>query len=209
MAAERARASARLSQRQHDRKSLMSLRVIGGSARGAKLKAVPGDSTRPIMDRVKEALFNIIGQDIYQACFLDLYAGTGSVGIEALSRGAEHVWFVDTSRAAIKTVRDNLGRTNLDESATVLQRNALEILRRPPQQAFRFIFVAPPQYQELWWETLRALDNNADWHATGCEVIVQVDPREYDSERQLRHLTLTDQRRYGNTLLLFYAFEHQ
>lgn len=187
----------------------MSLRVIGGSARGTKLRAVPGDSTRPIMDRVKEALFNIIGNEIYQAQFLDLYAGTGSVGIEALSRGAEHACFVDTSHAAIKTIRENLRRVQLEGAATVLQRNAFEVLRRPPQQAFRFIFVAPPQYQELWWKTLRALDENADWHLLSCEVIAQVDPREYDSEGQLRHLSLADQRRYGNTLLLFYEFEHQ
>lgn len=187
----------------------MSLRVIGGSARGTKLNAVPGDSTRPIMDRVKEALFNIIGNDIYQARFLDLYAGTGSVGIEALSRGAEHASFVDTDRAAIKTIRRNLRRAQLEREATVLHRNALDVLRRPPAQEFRFIYVAPPQYQELWWKTLRALDDNADWHALGSEVIVQVDPREYDNERQLRHLSLTDQRRYGNTLLLFYEFEDQ
>ena len=158
------------------------------------------------MDRVKEALFNIIGEDIYQVHFLDLYAGTGSVGIEALSRGAEHACFVDTNRAAITTIRDNLRRTRLEKSATILQRNALDMLRRPPQHQFRFIFVAPPQYQDLWWKTLRALDENADWHLLGCEVIVQVDPREYDSERQLRNLALADQRKYGNTLLLFYEF---
>lgn len=185
----------------------MSLRVITGSARGTKLKPVPGDNTRPIMDRVKEALFNIIGEDIYESRFLDLFAGTGSVGIEALSRGAEYVLFVDSNRNAIKTIRENLRRTRLESRASVSQRDALDVLRRPPHRPFSFIYIAPPQYQDLWWTTLRALDQNPQWHIAGAEVIVQVDPREYDNERQLQHLTLADQRKYGNTILLFYEFE--
>jgi 16S rRNA (guanine(966)-N(2))-methyltransferase RsmD len=82
--------------------------VIAGTAKGRKLKMVPGDSTRPIMDRAKEALFNILGARVRGCSFLDLFAGTGSVGIEALSRGAERVLFVDNNRLAIRTIRENL-----------------------------------------------------------------------------------------------------
>ena len=182
----------------------MSLRVIAGSARGTRLIAVPGDSTRPIMDRAKEALFNIIGEDIFQAIFLDLFAGTGSVGIEALSRGADRSLFIDINRKAIKTIRDNLNRTRLDGKATVRQRDAFDILAHPPQQPFDIIYVAPPQYQELWWDVLIALDKNPQWHYANTKVIAQIDPREFNSERVLQNLNLFDQRKYGSTLLLFY-----
>ncbi len=184
----------------------MSLRVIAGSARGTRLHAVLGDSTRPIMDRAKEALFNIIGEDIFQASFLDLFAGTGSVGIEALSRGADRSLFIDINRKAIKTIRDNLKRTRLDGKAIVRQRDAFDILAHPPQQPFDFIYVAPPQNQELWWDVLIALDKNPQWHNANTKVISQIDPREFNSERVLQNLNLFDQRKYGSTLLLFYEF---
>ena len=104
----------------------MPIRVIAGSAKGRKLKLVPGDSTRPIMDKVKEALFNIIGRNIYGAVFLDLFAGTGSVGIEALSRGAKKAVFVDLERKAIDTIQDNLTAAKLSEKAIVKRADALK-----------------------------------------------------------------------------------
>ena len=88
----------------------MPARVISGTAKGRRLKLVPGDTTRPIMDRVKESLFNILG-DVQGMRWLDLYAGTGQVGIEALSRGAAEVVFVDKARADVRTDRDNLTHT--------------------------------------------------------------------------------------------------
>lgn len=181
----------------------MTLRVIGGSARGRRLKRVPGDATRPIMDRVKEALFSILGQSIIGAQFLDLYAGTGSVGIEALSRGAAKAVFYDLERRAIQTIRENLEVTRLAERGIVHQGDALALLRRPPQLAFDFIFIAPPQYKELWRKTLEALDANPLWLPAGTEVIVQIDPKEVTA-CSFQHLVEYDQRRYGNTLLWFF-----
>jgi 16S rRNA (guanine966-N2)-methyltransferase len=89
------------------------MRVISGKAKGRKLRSVPGDTTRPITDRVREALFNIIGPDIEGATLLDLFAGTGSVGIEALSRGAKFVLFIDKNRHPITTIMTNLKDTDL------------------------------------------------------------------------------------------------
>ena len=87
---------------------MSGLRVISGKARGHRLRSVPGSTTRPITDRTKEALYNILGGDIHSATFLDLYAGTGSVGIEALSRGARRVVFVESDVAVLKILRQNL-----------------------------------------------------------------------------------------------------
>ena len=184
----------------------MSLRVIAGKARGMKLKAVPGDSTRPVMDRVKEALFSIIGSDIQGASFLDLFAGTGSVGIEALSRGASFAQFVDLNRRACAVIRDNLDHTGLDDRASVTRRDALQLLSRPPGRHFDFIYVAPPQYKALWRMSLDALDQNAAWRHMDTRIIVQIDPREFEPASRHLHLRETDQRRYGSTMLVFYRF---
>ena len=97
----------------------MSMRVIAGRAKGMRLKTVSGNSTRPIMDKVKEALFSILGQDITDSYFLDLFGGTGSVGIEALSRGAKQATFVELNRLAIRTIHENLQKTRLDQNAIV------------------------------------------------------------------------------------------
>lgn len=181
----------------------MTLRVIGGTAKGRRLKLVPGDSTRPIMDRVKEALFNIIGRGIYDAHFLDLFAGTGSVGIEALSRGAAHALFNDFDRAAYRTILDNLTITGLADRADVRRSDAFALLRQPPDRLYDLIYIAPPQYKEVWLQTIRLLDGRPAWYHKDTQVIVQIDPIEYQP-LALARLSLIDQRRYGNTLLCFF-----
>ena len=118
------------------------MRVISGKARGRKLKRVPGVSTRPIMDRVKENLFNILGDFVPGSCWLDLFAGTGQVGIEALSRQAAEVIFVDNVYAAIRTIKDNLRHTKLTEGAKVLKMDAFRYLEAPTRAPFDLIYVA-------------------------------------------------------------------
>ena len=186
----------------------MAIRVIAGSAKGRTLKMVPGETTRPITDRAKESLFNIIGRRIMGAHFLDLFSGTGSVAIEALSRGAEHAVLVELNKLAAKTIRENLALTRLDSQADVLQINVFALLKQHPGETFDYIYIAPPQYKGLWLETLEALDNNPAWLPSGTIVIVQIDPRERE-DVALSHLTPIDERRYGNTLLWFFKAEEQ
>ncbi|MGD2050544.1 MAG: 16S rRNA (guanine(966)-N(2))-methyltransferase RsmD [Chloroflexota bacterium] len=183
------------------------MRVISGKARGHKLKKVPGDSTRPITDRVKENLFNILGNWVQDTRWLDLFAGTGQVGIEALSRGASSAVFVDKTRSAIKTIQDNLQHTRLADGADVLHQDAFEYLRRREIEPFDVVFIAPPQYQELWSKVLLILDQHIEAYlAPQGMVIVQIDPKEYE-EQKLKSLVLFDKRQYGNTLLCFYEGE--
>lgn len=182
----------------------MSGRVIAGSAKGRKLKLVPGDSTRPIMDRVKEALFSILGRYIIDATVIDLFAGTGAVGIEALSRGARHATFVDMERRAIDTINDNLRSTQLAERASVRRANAFDILKQAPTPT-DLIYIAPPQYLGLWVKALEALDHAPGWLANDGIIVVQIDPTE-QQEVALEHFAPYDERRYGSTLLWF--FEH-
>jgi 16S rRNA (guanine966-N2)-methyltransferase len=180
------------------------MRVVGGSARGRKLKRVPGETTRPIMDRVKENLFNILGPWVAGTVWLDLFAGTGQVGIEALSRGAESATFVDSARVAVGVVKENLSLTGFADRASVVQSDAFAFLRAGAFEPFDVIYIAPPQYRGLWLKALAMCDESVDQCLTGeGMVIVQIDPKEYE-EIPMSSLTLFDQRRYGRTMLAFY-----
>ncbi len=184
----------------------MSPRIISGRARGCRLFSLPGDRIRPITDRAKEALFNILGDWVLGSTWLDLFAGTGSVGLEALSRGAAFVRFVDWSPQAIRLIRRNLAHCRLDDPGRydVLHMDAFALLRHPPDRTFDIIFIAPPQYHGLWKKALLALDENPAWLAADGEIIVQIHPREYEP-LSLKTFEETEQRRYGGVLLVFYA----
>ena len=117
------------------------MRIIAGTARGARLARVPA-GTRPLSDRAREGLFSSLGELVPGARWADLFAGTGAVGIEALSRGAESCLFVDSGAAAIRTIRENLGKTGLSERARVVR---ADLRRRPvPQGPFDLAFLDPP-----------------------------------------------------------------
>jgi 16S rRNA (guanine966-N2)-methyltransferase len=182
---------------------MSGLRVIAGQARGRRLKMVPGDSTRPVSDRVKESLFNIIGPAVIDGAFLDLFAGTGSVGIEALSRGCAEAWFVENHPRALETIGANLAIVGLGENAKIVRSDAFAFLAGTEPQGFDFVYVAPPQYQGLWKACLEGLDAQPDWVNPDGWVITQIDPREYEG-LELAHLMETDRRTYGNTQLVFY-----
>lgn len=184
------------------------MRVIAGLAKGRKLKGVPGDKTRPITDRTKEALFNILGDWIIEARVLDLFAGTGAVGLEALSRGAAHVTFIEKSGLATRTIGENLRLTDLAKQALVKRQDVFKTLAQtsPIGQPYDLIYVAPPQYQQLWSQTLSMLDDRlADWLLPDGAVVAQIHPTEYDP-LALQHLVLYDERQYGSTLLCFYEW---
>ena len=181
------------------------MRVISGSAKGIILASVPGKSTRPITDQVKEALFNIIGTEVLETQFLDLFGGTGAVGIEALSRGAEHAVFLEINYRAYQVIKKNLETTELSDYATVLKKDAFVFLREPPTQAFDFVYVAPPQYKAIWEQAMHTLDENPDWVAPEGTVIVQIHPKEFVEGLNYTNFELFDRRSYGDTELFFYA----
>jgi 16S rRNA (guanine(966)-N(2))-methyltransferase RsmD len=189
------------------------MRVISGTAKGRTLKS-PGEATRPITDRVKENLFNILGSHVVDASVLDLFAGAGNVGIEALSRGARHATFVELDREALRAIYQNLELTKLIERAKVAKIDVFKFIRHaspphpnpPPsaagEEAYDLIYVAPPQYKELWAETLKTLDGRGLLSDDGI-VVVQIHPKEYH-ELELNEFVMYDQRKYGSTMLCFY-----
>jgi 16S rRNA (guanine(966)-N(2))-methyltransferase RsmD len=182
----------------------MSLRVISGTAKGRRLKDVPGDSTRPITDMVKEALFNILASDVVDSTWWDLFGGTGAVGIEALSRGATFVRFSELDRHAIESIRANLETTGFTSQSEIRRGDAFAMLGAAPTRSFDYIYIAPPQYKEMASKALLALDANPGWMSDeGAWVIVQIHPREQKA-LELKNLEQFDERKYGSTLLVFY-----
>jgi len=184
----------------------VSLRVISGSARGRKLKSVPGDTTRPITDKVKQALFNILAGDVVDSTWWDLFAGTGAVGIEALSRGAELVRFTDLNRAPVETIKWNLDHCKLAAQAEIRRGDAFAMLAARPDKQFEFIYIAPPQYKQMWSRALLALDANPGWLTETGWAIVQIDPNEFQ-DLEMDNLEEMDRRKYGSTLLVFFGLK--
>jgi 16S rRNA (guanine966-N2)-methyltransferase len=177
------------------------MRVIAGSAKGRILRPPRTSATRPITDRAKESLFAILAPRLHRARFLDLFAGTGSVGIEALSRGCAHTTFVERSRQALAGIRHNLEITGLAARADVVARDVFGYLRDAPAPA-ELIFVAPPQWLGLWPRTVALLDGEPGWLADGALVVAQHDPAE-STPLDLAHLHVTDERTYGRVRFTF------
>lgn len=135
------------------------MRVIAGSARRLQLKTVKNMDTRPTTDRIKETLFNMIQDDIPSSRFLDLFSGSGAIGIEALSRGADHAVFVENNKAATACIRDNLAFTRLADQAVVMESNAITAISmlESKKEFFDIIFMDPPYEKELEKEVLERL----------------------------------------------------
>lgn len=181
----------------------MSLRVIAGKARGRKLKSVPGDTTRPVTDMVKEALFNILASEVINSDWWDLFGGTGAVGIEALSRGARFVRFSDLNHLPIDIIKQNLITTGFSDQAEVRREDSIKRLSSAPDRTFDYLYIAPPQYKEMWRQAIELVDANSGWLSDNAWVIAQIHPKEYQT-LGLVNLEKIDERKYGSTLLVFY-----
>jgi 16S rRNA (guanine966-N2)-methyltransferase len=187
------------------------MRVVAGSAKGKTLLTVPGEGTRPIMDRVKTALFDVLRPQLSGMVVLDVFAGSGSVGIEALSQGAEHCTFLDLGSKAVATIKKNLATTGFTDRADVRHIDAFRYLTTT-EKSFDLIYVAPPQFKNLWVEAMQIIAsrpelmrrNPADSDNTEPGLVVaQIDAKEY-RPLELGSIEETKQKRYGNTLLVFY-----
>src|SRR6266700_4041309 len=143
------------------------MRVVTGEAKGRRLKSPKTAGTRPIIDRVKTALFDILADEVDDVRFLDLFGGTGSVGIEALSRGAAHATFIEMDAIVLQFLRENLHTTGLSDRAETLRGDAFKFLQTKAtpgvgktQSTYDIIYVAPPQYQEMAARVMRILDTS-------------------------------------------------
>lgn len=177
------------------------MRVITGKARGVQLKTPDGMQTRPTADRVKEALFSIINFDLPGARVLDLFGGTGQLGIEALSRDAKSAVFVDAREDACKIIRENLRRTKLEGQAKVVRSDYLDYLRRCREQ-FDIIILDPP-YAEVFLENALKCITEIDILQTGG-IIVAERPLGKELPYEFEGFTRSKDYKYGKTLLTLY-----
>lgn len=151
------------------------MRVISGSARGKKLLCVENNDIRPTLDRVKESVFNMIAFDIPDSCVLDLFSGSGALGIEALSRGASHCTFVDNSKASLDVTKKNLDATHFIESSSLILCDSIEFINKTDKK-FDIIFIDPPYESDLYEKSLSAIRNSRILSDCGFIVL------EYDTE---------------------------
>ena len=177
------------------------MRVITGSARGVQLKTPEGMVTRPTTDRVKEAMFSIIHFEIPGAAVLDLFGGTGQLGIEALSRGAKSAVFVDAGEPACRLIRENLKRTRLEGQARVVRSDYLDYLSRTGEK-FDIIFLDPP-YAEVFLENALNRITEIDILRTGG-IIVTERPLGKELPWEFPGYQRSKDYKYGKTLLTIY-----
>lgn len=177
------------------------MRVISGTARRTTLETPVGQHTRPTSDMAKEGLFNILAAEIPCANFLDLFSGSGAIGIEALSRGAKHAVFVDNSKTAIAATKINLTKTGLCEQALVIEATASQAIDRltTAGELFDIIFLDPPYDTILLSQTLPKLANIL---VKSGIIVAETDG---DFGKTPDGLVLTDTRRYGRTSFLFFT----
>ncbi|MCR4612322.1 MAG: 16S rRNA (guanine(966)-N(2))-methyltransferase RsmD [Lachnospiraceae bacterium] len=147
------------------------MRVIAGKYRRLTLNTIKGDNTRPTTDRIKETLFNIIRDEVDGSNFLDLFAGSGQIGIEALSRNAISVTFVDNNRKAIECINENLDKCHIKEDVTVIQGSCMTTLKRLDDKCFDIIFMDPPYRMGLEKDILSYLSDNTVIKEGGLVII--------------------------------------
>lgn len=180
------------------------MRVISGIAKGTHLDSLEGNNTRPTLDRVKEALFNILQYDVQDANVLDLFSGSGALAIEALSRGAKYCVLCDKSNEAIKIIKNNLKKTKLEEKAKVIKSDYIKALQLLKQEnKFDLIFIDPPYKDNIAVKAIQTIIEFNLLSENGI-IILETD----DDKRELENLkkinvNIYDLRKYGRVKLLF------
>lgn len=184
------------------------MRVIAGSARGHTLKAPKGYLTRPTLDKVREAIFNVIADHVPDSIVLDLFSGSGAMGIEALSRGAAHCVFNDVNKKAIQIIKDNLAHTKLAAAAEIYNLEALQLLNFLGSQneklSFNLVFIDPPYDSGLYSEVFKRLACNG--LLSNGALLVAESNLELELRSQYDNLLLKKKSKYGDTLVWYYKY---
>ena len=181
----------------------MGLRIIGGDLKGKKLSSVRGTTIRPTADRLRESIFNILSLRVQEAVVLDLFAGTGALGIEALSRGAESTVFVDNNREALSVLERNIKSCAFDNRTKIIKWNIKKNLNclKSIRPLFDLVFLDPPYNQNMLKPALFNLDRSRSMKIGTC-IVVEHSPME-SIPKDLSTFETIDQRRYGKTLVSF------
>ncbi len=179
------------------------MRIISGTARGTKLFTLEGETTRPTLDRVKESMFNIIQNEVQNSIFIDLFSGSGAIGLEAASRGAKRVILCDKSKQAINIINKNIEKTHLKEKVELYNLDYELLLKTKIKEQADIIYIDPPYKSDFAINAVNIILENGlvSEHST---IIIETD----EEEKILRELEkieikITDKRKYGRAILIF------
>lgn len=185
---------------------ITKMRIISGKARGTKLYTLEGTETRPTLDRVKESLFNIIQNDIEDSTVLDLFSGSGAIGLEFLSRGAKRAVLCDSSKDAIKIIKQNVQKTHFEEKVEVYNMEFTKLVERLQNQKFDIIYIDPPYATDFIKISLEKIIEY-ELVNENTKIIVETD----DETRILNQIEkmdveITDKRKYGRATIIFLKY---
>ena len=181
------------------------MRVISGVARGTKLNSIDSTDTRPTLDRVKEALFNIIQNIIDDSIVLDLFAGSGAIGIECISRGAKKAYFCEKSHEAVKMIRQNIEKTTFTDKSEILQQDYKKALKNYSVRNIKFdiVFLDPPYKNDIAVDAVQDIIELGLLRKNGV-IIIETDEKERElKELEKLQVEVYDLRKYGRVNLIF------
>ena len=188
--------------------NIINMRIISGKARGTKLYTLDGTATRPTLDRVKESLFNIIQNDIEDSTVLDLFSGSGAIGLEFLSRGAKRAVLCDSSKDAIKIIKQNVQKTHFEEKVEVYNMEFTKLVERLQNQKFDIIYIDPPYATDFIKISLEKIIEY-ELVNENTKIIVETD----DETRILNQIEkmdveITDKRKYGRATIILLKYRN-
>ncbi|MEK6645156.1 MAG: 16S rRNA (guanine(966)-N(2))-methyltransferase RsmD [Candidatus Firestonebacteria bacterium] len=183
------------------------MRIIAGYAKGRQIKSIPGLSTRPLLEKVRGAIFNILRNEIMEKEILDLYSGTGSIGLEALSRGAKSIIFIDNNLVCVQTIQENLKNLGFADYATVYKNDIEKALAIIARKEFKFdiIFIDPPYLKNLCEMNLKLVEKINILRNSGI-IVIHHHKKEILPEK-FKNIYLSDKRKYGDAIISMYSIK--
>lgn len=183
------------------------MRIVSGKARGTKLYTLEGQATRPTLDRVKESVFNIIQNEIKDSIFLDLFSGSGAIGLEAASRGAKKTILCDKSKEAINIINKNIEKTHLKERVELFNLDYKTLLNTKIHQKLDIIYIDPPYDSDFAIKSVEFIINN-ELVDENSQIIIETDDEEKIlKELENKQVEVIDKRKYGRAILIFLKYQ--
>lgn len=179
------------------------MRIISGTARGTKLYTLEGQATRPTLDRVRESLFNIIQNEIPNSIFLDLFSGSGAIGLEAASRGAKKVILCDKSKDAIKIIDKNIEKTHLKEKLELYNLDYEMLLNTKIKEKIDIVYIDPPYDSDFAIKSIELIINKKLVNESSTIIIETDDEKRILEKLEKIQIEITDKRKYGRAILIF------
>ena len=185
------------------------MRIIGGKARGTKLYTLEGETTRPTLDRVKESIFNIIQRELEDSIFLDLFAGSGAIGLEFLSRGAQKAVLCDNSKEAINIIKKNTEKTHMEQQVQILNADFEECIEKLKNEKFDIIYLDPPYATNYIYRAIEKITKLGIAQEQSLIIIETDDEQRIEKEIEKTETEIVDKRKYGRATIIFIKLKNK